>query len=156
MRLPLALNKVRVRGLSLEVRNSPRSGQSLVEAIVAIGITVLVITGLVVLAVGAVRSATISRNRSVAVQYAQEGMEALRSVRDRSFSELPTSGTNRVVWTGADWGVLVGSETIGSFTRSFTSEQTSPGKLKIVLSVAWTDSGGAHAVDLTTYLTDWQ
>lgn len=133
-----------------------RKGQSLVEAIVAIGITVLVITGLVVLAIGAVRSATISRNRSVAVQYAQEGMEALRSVRDRSFSELPTSGTNRIVWTGADWGVLAGTETIGFYTRSFTSEQTAPGKLKILLSVAWTDSAGGHTVDLTTYLTDWQ
>ncbi|MEX0888033.1 MAG: hypothetical protein WDZ67_01505, partial [Patescibacteria group bacterium] len=45
-----------------------RKGQSLVEAIVAIGITVLVITGLVVLAVGAVRSATLSRNRSLGVE----------------------------------------------------------------------------------------
>jgi Tfp pilus assembly protein PilV len=137
-------------------RSAGRPGQSLVEAIVAIGITVLVITGLVVLAVGAVRSATLARNRSLAVQYAQEGMEALRSVRDRSFSELPTSGTNRVVWTGADWGVLAGSETIGSYVRSFTSEQISAGKLKIALAVTWTDSAGDHAIDLTTYLTDWQ
>src|SRR3989304_7070908 len=121
MRLPLALNKVRVRGLSLGVRNSPRSGQSLVEAIVAIGITVLVITGLVVLAVGAVRSATLSRNRSVAVQYAQEGVEALRSVRDRDFTVLPDSGTTKLFWDGSQWNVLTGSETIGLYSRSFTS-----------------------------------
>ncbi|MEX0587547.1 MAG: hypothetical protein WD159_02250 [Patescibacteria group bacterium] len=150
--MPPVLNQLRVR---VRVRGR-RPGQSLVEAIVAVGITVLVITGLVVLAVGAVRSATLSRNRSLAVQYAQEGMEALRSVRDRDFSELPTSGTSRVVWTGADWGVLAGTETIGNFTRCFTSEQVSAGKLKIALIVAWNDSAGDHTVDLTTYLTDWQ
>ncbi|MDP1710410.1 MAG: hypothetical protein Q8L46_00490 [candidate division WWE3 bacterium] len=136
-----------------------RSGQSLVEAIAAIGITVLVVTGLVVLATGAVRSATLTKNRSLAVQYAQEGMEALRSVRDRDFTALPTSGTNRVVWTGSEWSTLTGSETIVShirYTRSFTSTLISAGKLKIAMTVAWTDSAGAHTVDLTTYLTNWQ
>lgn len=141
------------------MRLSPpvRKGQSLVEAIVAIGITVLVITGLVVLAVGAVRSATVSRNRALAVQYAQEGMEALRSIRDRSFAELPVGGTNRLVWTGSEWSTLAGTESLETlFTRSFTSESVSSGKLKIALTVAWADSAGSHTVDLTTYLTDWQ
>src|SRR3970282_2563895 len=97
---------------------------------VPIRITVLVITGLVVLAVAAVRSATLARNRSLAVQYAQEGMEALRSVRDRSFSELPSSGTSRVVWTGSEWGVLAGTEKIGTYTRSFNTEQISAAKAR--------------------------
>src|SRR3972149_6006698 len=96
-----------------------RSGQSLVEAIVAVGITLLVITGLVVLAVGAVRS-----------------------VRDRSFSELPSSGTSRVVWTGSEWGVLAGTETIGTYTRSFTPEQISAGETQSLLPVGWAESGG--------------
>ena len=69
-----------------------RKGQSLVEAVVAITIAILIITGLVTLAVSAVRSATLSRNRSLAVQSAQEGTEALRSIRDRGFSNLATSG----------------------------------------------------------------
>lgn len=133
-----------------------RKGQSLVEAIVAIGITLLVITGLVVLAVGAVRSATLAKNRSLAVQYAQEGMEALRSVRDRDFDGVPTSGTNRLVWTGSEWSTLGGSETIGFYTRSFTSTAVAAGKLKISMTVAWADSAGSHNLDLTTYLTDWQ
>src|SRR3989304_4811601 len=71
----------------------------------------------------------LARNRSLAVQYAQEGLEALRSVRDRSFSELPSSGTSRVVWTGSEWGVLAGTEKIGTYTRSFTPEQISAGNI---------------------------
>src|SRR3972149_11412778 len=102
------------------VRKRTLSGQSLVEAVVAIGIALIVVTGLVVLAVGAVRSATLSRNRSVAVQYAQEGLEALRSVRDRDFTELPDSGTSKLFWDGSQWNVLTGSETIGLYSRSFT------------------------------------
>ncbi len=143
---------------SSKVLLSPRAlkGQSLVEAIVAIGITILVVTGLVVLAIGAVRSATVSKNRSLAVQYAQEGTEALRSIRDRSFAELPVGGTNRLVWTGSEWSTLAGTETLGLFTRSFTTTLVSAGKLKVDLTVAWSDSAGAHTVDLTTYLTDWQ
>ncbi len=155
----------KVRGSRSEVRNSDfiprtsnlfRRGQSLVEAIAAIGITVLVVTGLVVLAVGAVHSATLAKNRSLAVQYAQEGMEALRSVRDRRFLDLPTGGPNQVFWTLSEWSTSTGSETIGFYTRGFTSTPISAGKLKIAMTVAWTDSAGAHAVVLTTYLTDWR
>jgi len=147
---------LKVPHLHLVHSHVAKSGQSLIEAVVAIGITLLVITGLVVLAVGAVRSATLSRNRSLAVQYAQEGMEALRSIRDRNFSDLPTGGINRLVWTGTQWSTLAGTETINFYTRSFTSAQVSAGKLKITLTVAWSDSGGSHTVDLTTYLTNWQ
>lgn len=161
-----------MKGTSLKVTHSRlvhksllagRQGQSLVEAIVAIGITVLVITGLMVLAVGAVRSATLTKNRSLAVQYAQEGLEALRSVRDRDFAEVPVGGgtyPNRLVWTGSAWSTLPGKETITAsninYNRSFTSTLVSAGKLKIAMTAAWTDSAGAHTVDLTTYLTDWQ
>jgi Tfp pilus assembly protein PilV len=138
------------------VRKRTLSGQSLVEAVVAIGIALIVVTGLVVLAVGAVRSATLSRNRSVAVQYAQEGLEALRSVRDRDFTELPASGPNKLFWDGSQWNVLSGSDTIDLYSRSFTSSLVSSGKLKIVMTVGWADSAGSHSLDLTTYLTDWQ
>jgi len=134
-----------------------RKGQSLVEAVVAIGISLVVITGLVVLAVGAVRTATLSRNRSLAVQYAQEGMEALRSVRDRDYTELPSSGgPYRVVWTGSEWNTLAGTETLGMFTRSFAVSEPAAGKLQFDLSVTWTDSAGGHSVDLSTYLADWR
>ena len=147
-----------MKGTSLKAPRSllARKGQSLVEAVVAIGIALIVITGLVVLAVGAVRSATLSRNRSLAVQYAQEGLEALRSVRDRDFTELPDSGTSKLFWDGSQWNVLTGSETIGLYSRSFTSSLISSGKLKIVMTVGWSDNAGSHTLDLATYLTDWQ
>ena len=134
-----------------------RAGQSLVEAIVAVGIAILVITGLVVLAVGAGRTATLSRNRSLAVQYGQEGVEALRSIRDRDYTELPTDGgPYRVVWTGTQWDTLAGTEQIEMFTRSFAVSEPTAGKLQFDLAVTWTDSAGDHDVTLSTYLADWR
>lgn len=134
-----------------------KKGQSLVEAIVALGISLVIITGLVVLAIGAVRTATLTRNRSLAVQYAQEGIEALRSVRDRDYSLLPTSGgPYQIVWTGSEWDTVAGTESLGSFTRSFSVSEPTSGKLQFDLIVSWSDSGGGHNVDLTTFLADWQ
>lgn len=137
--------------------NRTKAGQSLVEAVVSIGIALAIITGLVVLAVGAVRTATLSRNRSLAVQYAQEGIEALRSIRDRDFSELPTSGgPYQLVWTGSEWSTAAGTETVGIYGRSFTASEPASGKLRFDLVVSWTDSAGTHSVDLITYLADWR
>lgn len=148
-----------MKGTSLKAILSPRArkGQSLVEAVVAIGISLVVITGLVVLAVGAVRTATLSKNRSLAVQYAQEGMEALRSIRDRNYNALPSpGGPYRVVWTGSEWDTLPNEEELGMFKRSFQVSEPTSGKLQFDLSVTWTDSAGAHSVDLSTYLADWR
>lgn len=148
-----------MKGTSLKVMHllRVRRGQSLIEAIIALAIALIVITGLVVLAVGAVRTATLSKNRSLAVQYAQEGIEALRSIRDRDFSELPASGgPHRLVWTGSEWTAVAGTETITFFKRSFTASEPSSGKLRFDLTVSWVDSGGTHNVDLITYLADWR
>ena len=139
------------------VRNS-KPGQSLVEAMVAIAVAVLIITALVGLAIGAVRSANAAKNRSLAVAYAQEGIEAVRSIRDRSFSELPSAGgPYQLVWTGTEWNWSLGEQTLDTiFSRGFTVTIESAGKMIVVLSVAWSDSTGDHSVDLTSYITDWR
>lgn len=135
-----------------------RKGQSLVEAVVAVAVAALVVTALVVLAIGAVRSATAARNRSLAVQYAQEEMEAVRSIRDRSFTELPpVGGPYQVFWSGTQWSWSGGVQTLDSiFKRQFKVTEETTGKLVIAVTVSWTDTTGDHNIDLLTYLTDWR
>lgn len=147
----------RLRSLLVHNRSS-RDGQSLVEAMVAIAISALVVTALVGLATGAVRSANAAKNRALAVSYAQEGIEAIRSIRDRSFSELPPAGgPYQLVWNGSEWNWSPGEQSLGTiFKRSFTVVQESVGKLVVTLTVSWTDSVGAHSVILTSYITDWR
>lgn len=156
-----------MNAISLKVKPSPpvprslpagRQGQSLVEAMAAVAVTFLVVTALVVLAIGAVRSATASRNQSQAVQYVQEGIEAVRSIRDRSFLALPpVGGPYQLVWTGTRWDWAGGEQTLSTiFKRSFTMSEETTGKLVVALSVSWIDSTGNHKIDLVTYLTDWR
>ena len=143
-----------------------REGQSLVEAIVAIGISVVIITGLVVLAVGAVRTATLSRNRAIAVQYAQEGIEALRSIRDRDFAVLGSLASNtnyQLVPPGSQWNVAPGTRNITVsgvvFQQKFVKSTAAPAsasKPRFTVTVSWTDSAGSHTADLVTYLSDWR
>lgn len=148
--------------------NNSRKGQSIIEAAVAIAIASLIITALVGLGIGALRSATISKNRSMATSYAQEAMEATRSIRDRGFSGLaaccgdPCTPTPcspcELYQVDSQWRCRSGSgETLeGIFTRSFSIYEESTGQLKITVIVGWTDSAGDHQVVLDSYLTDWR
>lgn len=142
-----------------------KKGQTIVEAAVAIAIASLVITALVGLGIGALRSATVSKNRSLATSYAQEAVEAIRSIRDRNFSDFVTcsDGTPyRLIRSGSQWGCQKdsGAETLDSiFTRSFTSSEEPPldsGQFHVQVNVTWTDSAGNHTVTLDTYLTNWR
>ena len=137
---------------------SSRRGQSLIEALAAIAVTMLVVTSLVGLGVSAIRSATVSRNRASAVSYAQEGMEAIRSIRDRGYGELSScSGTRKVYWSGSRWECQSGAETLDSiFTRSFTASEVTPGKLQVAVRVTWIDNAGSHTMNLDSYLTNWR
>ena len=136
-----------------------RRGQSLIEALAAIAVTMLVVTSLVGLGVSAIRSATVSRNRALAVAYAQEAMEAIRSIRDRGYGELSAcSGTRKLFWSGSRWECQPGPEAIPDsiFTRSFTASEVTPGKLQIAVQVSWADSAGSHTMNLDSYLTNWR
>ena len=137
---------------------SSRRGQSLIEALAAIAVTMLVVTSLVGLGVSAIRSATVSRNRALAVSYAQEAMEAIRSIRDRGYGELSScSGTRKVYWSGSRWECQSGAETLDSiFTRSFTASEVTPGKLQVAVRVTWIDNAGSHTMNLDSYLTNWR
>lgn len=139
------------------IKYKKRQGQTLVEALVAIAITIMAATALVGLGVGAIRSATISKNRSQATSYAQEAMEAIRSIRDRGYGNLSTGGPYKLDWKGTYWGYVNGTETLDTlFTRYFTITQIDVGKLHISTYVSWTDSAGNHTLTLDTYLTNWR
>lgn len=141
--------------------NRGKKGQTLLEVVTAVVLVTLVLTALVGLAVAAVRSATVSRNRVVATSYAQEGLEALRSIRDRSFSELyACRGGMSVLIPGPPWSCQANSptpEVLGIFQRSFILTQPAEaGKLKVAMHVIWTDNAGIHDVLIPSWLTDWR
>lgn len=161
-----------IKNLKIFTSAKSRRGQSVVEAAVAIGIILLIVTALVGMGIGALRSATLSKNRSRAIAYSQEAMEAIRSIRDRDYNELAGNalagccggppctpcGPCELSQTDSRWECASGSGEIleGIFTRSFSINELAVGRLKITVSVGWSDSGGDHTVVLDSYLTDWR
>ncbi|MBI4999386.1 hypothetical protein HZB97_01295 [Candidatus Gottesmanbacteria bacterium] len=123
-----------------------KDGQSLLEALVAMAIAILIIGGLVAAVIVAVRNAQFARNQVLATKYANEGMEKIRSYRDQN-----------------DWDNFkseCGSYSLGAvptpFTRTHACQEEVADKMKVTITVSWTDSIGTHKSELNSYFTKWK
>jgi hypothetical protein len=135
-------------------------GQSLIELIIAIGIFVFVISALSFLILDSYISGRLATEITKADFLAQEGLEAARSIRDNSWSDL-TSGNHGLAISGGHWTFQGTSEDISSQlkggTRIITVENIDPNRKKISSIVDWQFYGGRiEEAKLVTYLTNWQ
>lgn len=144
-----------------------KSGQSLVELLVAIAIAALILpatlTGLVTSRQGRVQAG----QRLLATAYLKEAIEAVRSVRETGWSSVSTNGVYHPVIYGSVWTLSSGVESItGGFTRSITISDAyrnangtivtsggimDPSMKTVILSVSW-NSLFPSSVDTTLYL----
>lgn len=151
-------------------------GQTLVETVAALAVTVIIITALVGMAVASMRSSNLSRSKAIAVQLLTEETERLRVYRDlNSFSVLKSDLENLgsiqacpmvtpQLYINSDQVIVLGTENKDSnnlrFQRSFTACLTaaSPNDKVIEINavVSWTDSSGTHPLKSTTYFSDWR
>lgn len=58
-------------------------GQSLLELIIVMAVAIIVIGALTVVTISSLRNANLSKNQLQATKFAQEGIEKVRSIRDR-------------------------------------------------------------------------
>lgn len=61
-----------------------QSAQSLLELIIVLAIAIIVIGALAIVTITSLRNANLSKNQLQATKYAQEGMERVRSIRNRN------------------------------------------------------------------------
>jgi|GEM_PF-1189104 len=154
-------------------RKMNNQGQSLLEVILALAIFALISVTLVTMATGGLASLDQGGRQIEAGALAQEGMEAVRAVRDRAWNELVFT-TSTVTTTGGQW-VLGGedaSATIGDYTRVINFENicrgagnnitTCPGAYgdahskKVTSEVFWSPRVGVTtSIKLVSYLTNW-
>lgn len=128
-------------------------GQSLIEAVVALGITVLILVTLVSGVVSALKTVQFARNKTLATKYAQEGIEAVRSIRDRGWTQV-TSGTYGLSWTGVQWTLMGSSEALDKFSRTVTIADGALAETKnITVSVSWREGNRTQDVTLMAILT---
>lgn len=65
-----------------------KKGQTLFELVIAIGVALLILTGIVHIVTTSIRNSTFAKNQSEATRYAQEMLEWLRKERDSGWDEL--------------------------------------------------------------------
>ncbi len=87
-------------------------GQTLMELIVVTSVSVIIIGALVFATISSLRNAQFSKNQSQATKLAQEGIERVRSARDRN-DPITIGGSSVTSWngdtsgTGVIWGYQI-------------------------------------------------
>lgn len=136
-----------------------QSGQTLAEVVVAIGVIVLLVTGLVVGTSVTLKASQYSKARSQAVKYAQEAVELARSLRDSSWTTFAAyGGTSQCLDGDGVWTPTSGacSANINNFyTRTVIFTWDEP-RMKTDVTVSWLDGNKTYTVPISTYLTQWR
>lgn len=133
-----------------------RSGFSLVEALLASSIFALIVTAVVGAVIYGRESTALAGLRSRAVFLAEEGLEAVRNIRDQSFANLP-DGTFGLNSSGGQWIFSGQSDTTGIFTRQIAIITAGVNRKQITSLVSWQQSvSRPGSAVLTTYLTNWR
>lgn len=155
-------------------------GQSLLELIIVVGLALMVIAALTFATITSLRNAYLSQSSLQATKFAQQGVEKVRSIRDRDGSVLTSfnGGTNKFsqLWSIKLYEVCLplpcnfllnpvnnslsqqtsaAEDLGGGFKRAVKiadDASSYQNKKTVTIIVNWTDFSGTHESRLTTYL----
>ncbi len=139
-------------------------GQSLIEVVIGLAIAVIIMTAVTTLVINSLQNAEFSKNQNLAEQYAQEGIETMRNLRDSNYSSFSSfSGTYCL---NKNDPTLVSSCTtpnVDNFIRKVKIDPTGcSGITQVNVGVSWSDgkcrdvsNPYCHSVNLTTCLSNF-
>ena len=146
-------------------------GFGFVEVVISAGIATLILTGMLAAFQSYLRAALRLPERVEASFLAEEGLEALRSIRDEQWGTFAAfSGSTRYLFfTGSAWQGTTTPEYIDGMLRSFTVSDVGrgaeddivssggvndPSTKKAEVTVAWQERGATTTISLSTYFAD--
>ncbi|MBI4281063.1 prepilin-type N-terminal cleavage/methylation domain-containing protein [Candidatus Uhrbacteria bacterium] len=131
-------------------------GQTLFEILVAMGIFAVVMGGAMILLNSQLQSLSSLRNRLRAMLLAEEGLEAARLIRDRSWSTL-VPGTFGLSLINNTWEFQGNTDTTDGLTRRVTVADQAANERLVTANVEWTGPDSrTQTISLSTLLTDWR
>jgi hypothetical protein len=142
-------------------------GQSLVEAVVAIAVVVLIVSGLIIAVISSLRSAQSSRARSTATKLTQDGIEIVRNLRDLGWSDF-ISKDSPIAWClgndkelsnlPADCIHNIPADSVSKtpFTRTALITKSAQNQATVTIEVTWLEGQTSRKSTATTYLTQWR
>lgn len=152
-----------------------QSGQSVVEVVLAAAIFVIFATGLVSAFLQSYNANRLGLEFSVANQFAAEGIEAVRSIKNQAYANLTVSAGTGVV-AGSTWQFGGANNTLvhnsgDNYTRIIKIDSVNrdgsgnivptgtpdPDTRKVTSTVTWNfNTARSESVDLVSYLTNWR
>lgn len=157
-----------------------QAGFSVVEIILAAAIFLIFSSAAVFVTLQGFDANRTGNEETIANEYASEGIEAMRSIRDQNYTALTDTNGTSVVGSGGSWalGVDGTTNTFGKYTRSIAiadvyrdtpdssgnivSSTTAgsvldPSTKKVTSTVTWNvTSARSDTVSQSVYLTNWQ
>jgi hypothetical protein len=135
--------------------NKKQLGSSLIEAIIAMAIFMIIITSLVTLYFLSQETSYNSATRYEALLKAQTSLEAVRSIRNIDWFDL-IIGTHGLEFQSNKWVLLKDSpDTEDGFTRSVEISYIDDDTKKIDITITYPSLTGVKEVSIVQYLTRW-
>lgn len=133
-----------------------RRGFLLVEIILSGSLFILFLSAFAGVFYYAILSSSGAGDRARAIMYAEEGQEALRSIRNSSFANL-SDGTYGLVYSSSTW-LLSGSQDMsGIFTRQVTISSIDANRKNVVVRVTWPQTANrTGSVSVSGRFTNWK
>lgn len=122
-------------------------GQSLVEILVASGIFIVAVSAIVTLLIGGYLANRRAGENYQALFLAEEGLEAVRSIRDNSWNDL-AAGQHGLAVVGGKWAFSGTDDATDGLTRSVFITTIDSSQKNVSLTVG--------PLTLATLLTNWQ
>lgn len=115
-------------------------GQMIIELLVAFGLASILLPAIMIGFVSGSSGKVQQQQRLKATGYLEEGIEAVRSVREADWNNISINGTYHPDITGNSWTLSNGTETIEDFTRKIEISDVTPldpSKKQITVTVSW-------------------
>lgn len=139
-----------------------QSGQSLIEALAALVVAIVVIVALIGLGIASMRSANLAKNNATAAKIANRDMEIAISIADNwDWASPPIDGDTYYIDYGPPLLIQSGGPVTdpGSIFRRgleiSTPNPPNPDERELIITVTFTTSSGDHDTILRTYVTNW-
>src|SRR3989344_1218094 len=113
-----------------------QAGFSLVEVILSTAVFVLLVTALVGAYLYGQEATALAGNRARATMLAEEGLEAVRNIKDANFSNL-SDGTHGLAVSGNQWTLSGSSDVTDIFTRSISISIIDMDRKSVVSNISW-------------------
>lgn len=136
-------------------KSNPRSGFSILEPLLAASLIAFLVLGLMSALVYGRATVADNTARAKALFLAEEGLEAVRSIRTEGFSDLE-QGVYGLSGVASVWSLSSEPDALDGFERTIEIADMDDSSKSITASIEWSTEYGRSTVSLETRLYDWQ